>query len=88
MSKRKELLPTILCVGIVAVSVLSSVLLFDRFRIHDLLINSCLIYFLFFADLHRDEDGGTPRSCCRAVRLWDYRGLFLSLDGTSASAAW
>ena len=58
MSKRKELLPTILCVGIVAVSVLSSVLLFDRFRIHDLLINSCLIYFLFFADLHRDEDGG------------------------------
>ncbi|MDO5322722.1 MAG: hypothetical protein Q4G06_01785 [Clostridia bacterium] len=58
MSKRKGLLPGILRVGIVTVSALSSVLLFGRFRIYDLLIDGCLIYFLFFADVHRDAGRG------------------------------
>ena len=35
----KGILPKIISIGIVGVSVLSSVLLFDRFRIYDLLID-------------------------------------------------
>ena len=37
--------------------VLSSVLLFDGFRIYDLLIDGCLIFFLLFADVHRNHAG-------------------------------
>ena len=37
--------------------VLSSVLLFDGFRIYDLLIDGCLVFFLFFADVQRDPAG-------------------------------
>ena len=54
MTKQKGLLPKIISIGIVTVCVLSSVLLFDGFRIYDLLINGCLIFFLFFADVRRD----------------------------------
>ena len=36
-------------------AMLSSVLLFDRFRIYDLLIDGCLIYVLFFVDLQRGD---------------------------------
>ena len=39
-------MPKLISIGIVAVSVLSSVLLFDGFRIYDLLIDGCLIYIL------------------------------------------
>lgn len=55
MTKQKGILPKIISIGIVGVSVLSSVLLFDRFRIYDLLIDGCLIFFLFFADVQRDR---------------------------------
>ena len=37
--------------------VLSSVLLFDGFRIYDLMIDGCLIFFLFIVDVHRDTAG-------------------------------
>ena len=37
--------------------VLSSGLLFDGFRIYDLLIDGCLVFFLFFADVQRDPAG-------------------------------
>lgn len=57
MAKQPGVFPKIIGVGIVAVSALSSVLLFDRFRIYDLLIDGCLIYFLFFADVHRNSTG-------------------------------
>ena len=43
----------IVSVGIVAVSILSSILLFDRLRIYDLLIDGALIYFLFFKKVNR-----------------------------------
>lgn len=55
MTKQKGILPKIISIGIVGVSVLSSVLLFDKFRIYDLLIDGCLIFFLFFADVQRDR---------------------------------
>ena len=51
----KGILPKIISIGIVGVSVLSSVLLFDRFRIYDLLIDGCLIFLLFFVDVQRDR---------------------------------
>ena len=57
MTKQKGGLPRLISIGIVAVSVLSSVLLFDGFRIYDLLIDGCLIYALFFADVQRNDAG-------------------------------
>lgn len=54
MTRQRGIFPQIIRIGIVAVSVLSSVLLFDGFRIYDLLIDGCLVYFLFFADVHRN----------------------------------
>ena len=57
MTKQKGLLPKIISIGIVTVSVLSSVLLFDGFRIYDLLIDGCLIFFLFFVDVQRNPAG-------------------------------
>ena len=48
MTKEKGLFPKIIGVGIVMVSVLSSVLLFDRLRVYDIVIDGLLIYFVFF----------------------------------------
>lgn len=53
MTKQKGLFPGIIRVGIVLVSVLSSLILFDGFRIYDLVINALLIYFLFFKKVRR-----------------------------------
>ncbi|MGN0293623.1 MAG: DUF6518 family protein [Lachnospiraceae bacterium] len=57
MTKSKGVLPRLISIGIVAVSVLSSILLFDGFRIYDLLIDGCLIYVLFFVDVQRGTAG-------------------------------
>ena len=51
MAKQRGIFPKIISVGIVAVSALSSILLFDGFRLYDFVIDGLLIYFLFF-DLH------------------------------------
>ena len=48
MTKEKGFFPKIIGVGIVMVSVLSSVLLFDRLRVYDIVIDGLLIYFVFF----------------------------------------
>ena len=40
-------------VGILAVSVLSSLFLFDRLRIYDLVIDGALFYFLFIKKIDR-----------------------------------
>lgn len=48
MSKEKGIFPKIISVGIVAVSVLSSILLLGRLRVYDFIIDSVLIYILFF----------------------------------------
>lgn len=54
MTKEKGWFPKLISVGIVAVSVLSSILLFDRLRFYDFIIDSVLIYFLFFKKIRRD----------------------------------
>lgn len=53
MTKEKGLFPKIIGVGIVLVSVLSSIILFDRLRIYDFLIDGLLIYFIFFKKIER-----------------------------------
>lgn len=45
--------PKIVSAGILAVSVLSSVILFDRLRIYDLVIDGALFYFLFLKKVDR-----------------------------------
>ena len=53
LTKERGLFPKIVRVGIIAVSILSSILLFDRMRIYDFLIDGILIYFLFFKKINR-----------------------------------
>ena len=55
LSKEDGLFPKLISVGIVAVSVLSSIFLFDRLRFYDLIIDSLLIYFLFFKKVKRGK---------------------------------
>lgn len=53
LTKENGIFPKIVSVGIIAVSVLSSVILFDRLRIYDFIIDGALIYFLFFKKIAR-----------------------------------
>ena len=52
-TKESGVFPRIVSVGIIAVSVLSSVLLFDRLRFYDVVINGALVYFLFIKKVDR-----------------------------------
>lgn len=52
-TKEKGLLPKIISMGIIAVSLLTSIIFFDRLRIYDLIINGILLYFLFFKKAER-----------------------------------
>ena len=53
LTKEKGIFPKIVSVGIVAVSVLSSILLFDRLRIYDFIIDGVLIYVPFIKKIDR-----------------------------------
>ena len=53
LTKERGIFPKLIRVGILLVSVLSSVVLFDGFRIYDWIINALLIYFLFFKRIER-----------------------------------
>lgn len=52
-TKQKGVFPKIIGAGIVLVSVLSSVLLFERLRIYDFVIDGLLIFFIFFKRVER-----------------------------------
>ena len=54
MTKEKGLLSKIISIGIILVSILSSIILFDRLRIYDFIINGLLIYYLFFKKIKRN----------------------------------
>lgn len=47
MAKEKGIIPKIISIGIIIVCVLSSIILFDKLRIYDFLIDGLLIYYLF-----------------------------------------
>lgn len=55
MTKKRGVFPKIIAAGIVAVSVMSSILLFDHLRIHDVIIDGVLIYILFFKKKDADK---------------------------------
>lgn len=48
MTKKKGLLPKLISLGIVLVSIFSSIILFDRLRVYDIIIDLVIIYLLFF----------------------------------------
>lgn len=52
-TKEDGILPKLISVAIVLVSILSSIILFDRLRIYDYIINLILIYVLFFKKVKR-----------------------------------
>ena len=53
MTKQKGIFPKIISIGIILVSILSSIVLFDRLRIYDFIINAIMIYFLFIKKIDR-----------------------------------
>lgn len=53
ITKEKGALPKIISIGIILVSLLTSIVLFDRLRIYDLIINGILFYFLFVKKIER-----------------------------------
>ncbi len=53
MTKEKGVFPKIISCGIVVFSVLTSVVIFDRLRIYDFIIDGILIYILFFKKVKR-----------------------------------
>lgn len=53
MTKEKGILPKIISMGIVFVSIFSSIIFFDKLRIYDFIINIILIYYLFLKKIKR-----------------------------------
>lgn len=53
MTKEKGIFYKIISIGIIAVSILSSIILFDRLRVYDYMIDAYLIYILFFKKIER-----------------------------------
>lgn len=53
MTKEKGVFSKVIGCGIVAISVLSSIVLFDGFRWYDFVIDAVLVYFLFFKKVER-----------------------------------
>ena len=53
ITKEKGVFPKLISISIVIVSILSSIVLFDKLRIYDFIINGILIYYLFFKDIRR-----------------------------------
>ena len=55
MVKQRGLFSKVIGAGIVLISILSSILLFDRLRIYDFATDGLLIYFLFFKRINRNR---------------------------------
>ena len=56
MTKEKGIFPKIISIGIIIVSILSSIILFDKLRLYDFIIDSILIYYLFFKKIKREDN--------------------------------
>ena len=54
MTKEKGIFPKIISIGIILISILSSIVLFDRLRIYDFIIDGLLIYYLFIKKIERN----------------------------------
>ena len=53
MVKQRGLFSKVIGAGIVLISILSGVLLFDRLRLYDFVIDGVLVYFIFFKRIDR-----------------------------------
>ena len=53
MAKRKGVIAKLIRVGIILISLLSSMIMFDHLRIYDFVIAGLLIYFLFYKKIDR-----------------------------------
>ena len=53
MTKEKGWFPKVISIGIVMVSILSSIILFKRLRFYDFIIDALLVFFLFFKKIER-----------------------------------
>lgn len=53
MTKQKSILAKIISVGIILVSIVSPVVLFDKLRFYDFIINGIMIFYLFFKKIER-----------------------------------
>ena len=53
MTKEKGVFPKIISIGIIVVSLLSSLVLFDRIRFYDIILNGIMAYFLFVKKIER-----------------------------------
>ena len=53
MTKEKGVFPKLISISIIIVSILSSIVLFDKLRIYYFIINVILVYYLFFKDIKR-----------------------------------
>ena len=55
MVKQRGLFSKVIGAGIVLISILSSILLFDRLRLYDFVIDGMLAYFIFFKRIDRHK---------------------------------
>ncbi len=53
MTKEQGIFSKVISIGIVLVSILSSIILFDRLRIYDFVIDGIIVYYLFFKKIER-----------------------------------
>lgn len=53
LTKEQGVFSKIISVGILLVSISSSIILFDRLRVYDFIIDGILIYYLFFKKIER-----------------------------------
>ena len=53
MTKEKGIFPKIISVGIILVSIISTIVLFDRLRFYDFIINGIMVYYLFLKKIER-----------------------------------
>lgn len=52
-TKEKGIIPKIISIGIILVSILSTIVLFDKLRFYDFIITGIMIYYLFFKKIER-----------------------------------
>ena len=52
-TKENSIFAKIISVGIIIVSIISTIVLFDRLRFYDFIINGIMVYYLFFKKIER-----------------------------------
>lgn len=53
MTKENKIYSKIISIGIIIISILSTIVLFDKLRFYDIIINGILVYYLFFKKVNR-----------------------------------